>query len=130
MVEILSQKLCDDYVKRVLKRLNNCEIIESGKCLLVINLQTNEWFFNLNLDRLYVGYNFWYFKMLNNLYGFNPKISDGLLLKIIKTKLGCYYGQTGEIIDSLVEWDVQPTFILSEYMDNLLKKNSNDRKNY
>jgi hypothetical protein len=60
------------------------------------------------------------------LYGFKPSQGNELLLTIVKTKLKDYTGETGEIIKSLVEWDVQPSFMDYELLDKILKNYSND----
>jgi hypothetical protein len=120
------KKLADDYKCRILKVLEKCEMIKVEHMIYVINPQNKQWFFNVNLDILYVGYNFWYFRIIERLYGFKPSQGNELLLTIVKTKLKNYTGETGEIIKSLVEWDVQPSFMDYEILDKILKNYSYD----
>ena len=120
------KKLVEDYKCRILKVLEKCEMIKVEHMIYVINPQNKQWFFNVNLDILYVGYNFWYFRILDRLYGFKPSQGNEHLLTIVKTKLKDYTGETGEIIKSLVEFDVQPSFMDYELLDKILKNYSDD----
>ena len=120
------EKLAKVYKEKVLKSLEKCKMIQVEHMIYVINPQNKQWFFNVNLDILYIGYNFWYFRILDRLYGFKPPQGNELLLTIVKTKLKDYTGETGEIIKSLVEFDVQPSFMDYELLDKILKNYSDD----
>ena len=59
--------------------------------------------------------------------GFDGEQTNVVLLTILKTSLKKYVtNETMDIIESLVEWDLQPSFTEYEYIDKILKKNSDD----
>jgi hypothetical protein len=120
------KKLSEDFIKRGIIQLDDCEVIEYEQKIYIIKQENKEWFFNVGLENLYVGFNYWYFRPSIKLYGFNQTQGNEVLLTILKTKLHNYAGETGEIIKSLVEWDLQPSFTQYEYIDKILKKNSDD----
>jgi len=128
MNDKLYKKLSEDFIKRGEILLNDCEVIEDeNNILYVIKKKDNNWFFSLGLDRLYVGFNYWYFRPSIQLYGFDGEQTNEVLLTILKIKLKKYVtNETMDIIKSLVEWDLQPSFTEYEYIDKILKKNSND----
>lgn len=118
------KKLHDHYIKRGKTLLNDCEVIEDeNNILYILKKKDNNWFFSLGLDRLYVGFNYWYFRPSIQLYGFNSEQTNEVLLMILKTSIKKYVtNETMEIIESLVEWDLQPSFTEYEYIDKILKK--------
>jgi hypothetical protein len=128
MNDKLYKKISEDFIKRGEIILNDCEFIEDeNNILYVIKKKDNNWFFSLGLDRLYVGFNYWYFRPSIQLYGFDGEQTNEVLLTILKIKLKKYVtNETMDIIKSLVEWDLQPSFTEYEYIDKILKKNSND----
>ena len=118
------KKLHDHYIKRGETLLNDCEVIKDvHNILYIIKKKDNNWFFSLGLETLYVGFNYWYFKPTIQLYGFNSEQTNEVLLMILKTSIKKYVtNETMEIIESLVEWDLQPSFTEYEYIDKILKK--------
>lgn len=127
MDERMYKKLSEDYIKRGISLLNDCDVIEDGYKIYVIKKEDNNWFFDVGLDRLYVGFNYFYFKTSINLYGFNQTQSNEVLLTILKTRLKNHIiDETMDIIELLVEWDLQPSFMEYKHIDKILKKNSND----
>lgn len=118
------KKLHDHYIKRGETLLNDCEVIEDKHNILyVIKKKDNNWFFSLGLETLYVGFNYWYFRPSIQLYGFNGEQTNEVLLTILKTSVKKYVtNETMDIIESLVEWDLQPSFTEYEYIDKILKK--------
>jgi len=126
MNENVYKKLSEDYINRVITKLNNFDIIEKSDRIYVLNQQIQEWVFDIGLTNLYVGFNYEYFNVINTLYGFKPFRTNTVLLDVVKLKLNNYKGKNKEIIDSLQEFDVQPSLMTYETLDKLLNKNSDD----
>jgi len=124
MNDMLYKKLSEDFIKRGEILLNDCDVIEDeNNILYILKKKDNNWFFSLGLDRLYVGFNYWYFRPSIQLYGFDGEQTNVVLLTILKTSLKKYVtNETMDIIESLVEWDLQPSFTEYEYIDKILKK--------
>lgn len=122
------EKLSQDFIKRGEILFNDCEVIEDdNKILYIIKKKDNNWFFSLGLDRLYVGFNYWYFRPSIQLYGFNSEQTNEVLLTVFKINIKKFVtNETMDIIKSLLEWDLQPSFTEYEYIDKILKKNSDD----
>ena len=126
MNENVYKKLSEDYINRVITKLNNFDIIEKSDRIYVLNQQIQEWVFDIGLTNLYVGFNYEYFNVINTLYGFKPFRTNTVLLDVVKLKLNNYKGKNKEIIDSLQEFDVQPSLMTYETLDKLLNENSDD----
>jgi hypothetical protein len=126
MNENVYKKLSEDYINRVISKLNNFDIIEKSDRIYVLNQQIQEWVFDIGLTNLYVGFNYEYFNGINTLYGFKSFRTNTVLLDVVKLKLNNYKGKNKEIIDSLQEFDVQPSLMTYETLDKLLNKNSDD----
>lgn len=124
MNDKLYKKLSEDFIKRGEILLNDCDVIEDeNNILYILKKKDNNWFFSLGLDRLYVGFNYWYFRPTIQLYGFDAEQTNVVLLTILKTSLKKYVtNETMDIIESLVEWDLQPSFTEYEYIDKIMKK--------
>jgi hypothetical protein len=126
MNENVYKKLSEDYIKRVITKLNNFDIIEKSDRIYVLNQQIQEWVFDIGLTNLYIGFNYEYFNVINTLYGFKSFRTNKVLLNVAKLKLNKYKGKNKEIIDSLQEFDVQPSLMTYDTLDKLLNENSND----